>query len=198
VADVGCGNGKYLGINRHIYAVSLCCICLQLRCAIVKYSSIKNYVTPTTSLTHLSVCTGCASQSASHIKSPWWSIEFSKELQCIIWVHSFVCLSYQVSVQISALLALPIWSTRRAVPSWTIDNLNGNIPFQLSTIGNRTFKGAAAQTWDGLPVDVTSSPTLSVFHIRKHICFVDLILKLLRSLICLPHSGLEVTKRNED
>jgi hypothetical protein len=39
-------------------------------------------------------------------------------------------------------------------------------PFKLSTIGSRTFKVAAAQTWNGLPDDVTSSPTLSLFRNR--------------------------------
>ena len=36
-------------------------------------------------------------------------------------------------------------------------------PFKLSTIGSRTFKVAAARTWNNLPEDVTSSPTLPVF-----------------------------------
>ena len=34
--------------------------------------------------------------------------------------------------------------------------------FKLSTIGSRTFKVAAARTWNDLPEDVTSSPTLLV------------------------------------
>jgi hypothetical protein len=32
-------------------------------------------------------------------------------------------------------------------------------PFKLSTIGSRIFKVAAAQTWNGGPEDITSSPT---------------------------------------
>jgi hypothetical protein len=39
-------------------------------------------------------------------------------------------------------------------------------PVKLSTIGSRTFKVAAAQTWNGLPENVTSSPTLSIFRQR--------------------------------
>ena len=39
-------------------------------------------------------------------------------------------------------------------------------PFKLSTIGSRTFKVAAAQTWNSLPENVTSSPTLSIFRKR--------------------------------
>jgi len=39
-------------------------------------------------------------------------------------------------------------------------------PFKLSTIGSRTFKVAAAQTWNDLPEDVTSSPSLPVFRNR--------------------------------
>lgn len=39
-------------------------------------------------------------------------------------------------------------------------------PFKLSTIGSRTFKVAAAQTWNCLPESVTSSPTLSIFRQR--------------------------------
>ena len=39
-------------------------------------------------------------------------------------------------------------------------------PFKLSTIGSRTFKVAAARTWNDLPEDVTSSPTLSIFRNR--------------------------------
>jgi len=38
-------------------------------------------------------------------------------------------------------------------------------PFKLSTIGSRTFNVAAAQIWNGLPEDVTSSPaTLPAFR----------------------------------
>jgi len=37
-------------------------------------------------------------------------------------------------------------------------------PFKLSTIGSRTFNVAAARTWNGLPVDVTLSPTLPAFR----------------------------------
>jgi len=36
--------------------------------------------------------------------------------------------------------------------------------FKLSTIGSRTFNVAAARTWNGLPEDVTSSPTLPTFR----------------------------------
>jgi len=39
-------------------------------------------------------------------------------------------------------------------------------PFKLSTIGRRTFNVAAARTWNGLPEDVTSSPTLRAFRKR--------------------------------
>jgi hypothetical protein len=39
-------------------------------------------------------------------------------------------------------------------------------PYKLSTIGSRTFKVASAQIWNGLPEDVTSSPTLSSFRRR--------------------------------
>jgi len=39
-------------------------------------------------------------------------------------------------------------------------------PFKLSTIGSRTFNVAAARTWNGLPEDVTSSPTLPAFRRR--------------------------------
>jgi hypothetical protein len=42
-------------------------------------------------------------------------------------------------------------------------------PFKLSTIGIRTFKVAAAQAWNGLPENVASLQTLSIF--RQHICF---------------------------
>ena len=38
--------------------------------------------------------------------------------------------------------------------------------FNLSTIGSRTFAVAAARTWNGLPMDVTSSPTLPIFRKR--------------------------------
>jgi len=39
-------------------------------------------------------------------------------------------------------------------------------PFKLSTIGSRIFNVAAARTWNGLPEDVTSSPTLPAFRKR--------------------------------
>jgi len=35
---------------------------------------------------------------------------------------------------------------------------------KLSTFGSRTFKVAAAQTWNALPEDVTTSPTLPIFR----------------------------------
>jgi hypothetical protein len=38
--------------------------------------------------------------------------------------------------------------------------------YNLSTIGNRTFNVASAQTWNSLPEHVTSSPTLSTFRLR--------------------------------
>ena len=39
-------------------------------------------------------------------------------------------------------------------------------PYKLSTIGSRIFKVASAQTWNGLPENVTSSPTISSFRLR--------------------------------
>jgi len=44
-------------------------------------------------------------------------------------------------------------------------------PFKLSTIGRRTFNVAAARTWNGLPEDVTSSPTLPAFlkRLKTHL-----------------------------
>ena len=44
-------------------------------------------------------------------------------------------------------------------------------PFKLSTIGSRTFKVAAARTWNDLPVDVMSSSTLSIFcnRLKTHL-----------------------------
>jgi len=38
--------------------------------------------------------------------------------------------------------------------------------FNLSTIGSRTFEVDAAQTWNSLPEDVTSSSTLPIFRKR--------------------------------
>jgi len=38
-------------------------------------------------------------------------------------------------------------------------------PYKLSIFGNRSFKGASAQTWNSLPEDLTSS-TLSTFRRR--------------------------------
>jgi len=40
-------------------------------------------------------------------------------------------------------------------------------PFKLSTIGSRTSNVAAAQTWNSLPEDMTSSPTLPAFCKRR-------------------------------
>ena len=54
---------------------------------------------------------------------------------------------------------------RRSLRSASTDRLI--VPsFKLSTIGSRSFKVAAAQTWNGLPDDVTSSPTLPTFRKR--------------------------------
>jgi len=44
-------------------------------------------------------------------------------------------------------------------------------PFKLSTNRSRTFNIAAARTWNGLPEDVTSSPTLPTFckRLKTHL-----------------------------
>ena len=39
-------------------------------------------------------------------------------------------------------------------------------PTRLTTVGDRAFPVAAARTWNGLPPDVTSSPSLSLFKRR--------------------------------
>ena len=68
-------------------------------------------------------------------------------------------------------------------------------PSKLSTIGSRTFKVAAARTWNELPEDVTSSQSLPIFRnrLQTHL-FCDLFLTCFRSLrlIVFPHSGFEV------
>jgi len=56
-------------------------------------------------------------------------------------------------------------SDRRRLRSASTDRLVVP-PFKMSTIGSRTFNVAAAQTWNGLPEDVTSSPTLPGFRNR--------------------------------
>ena len=50
----------------------------------------------------------------------------------------------------------------------------------MSTSGSRTVEVTAAQTWNILPDDVMSAPSLSIFPNR--FCFVNLILILLLSL----------------
>ena len=54
-------------------------------------------------------------------------------------------------------------------------------PFKLSTIGSRTFEVAAARTWNDLPEDVTSSPTLPIFcnRLKTHLfrqCYPDIVM----------------------
>ena len=54
---------------------------------------------------------------------------------------------------------------RRSLRSASTDRLV--VPsFKLSIIGSRSFKVAAAQTWNSLPEDITSSPTLPIFRKR--------------------------------
>jgi len=54
---------------------------------------------------------------------------------------------------------------RRSLCSASTDRLV--VPsFKFSTIGSRTFKVAAAQTWNALPEDVTSSSTLPIVRKR--------------------------------
>jgi len=68
-------------------------------------------------------------------------------------------------------------------------------PFKQSAIGSRTFNVAAARTWNGLPEDVTSSPTLPAFRNRlKTHLFRHLILTLFLNLVILSslYSGFEV------
>ena len=55
-------------------------------------------------------------------------------------------------------------------------------PYKLSTIGCRIFKVASAQTWNGLPENVTSSPTISSFRLQLkthllHLSYPDLVLQ---------------------
>jgi len=55
--------------------------------------------------------------------------------------------------------------SRRRLRSASTDRLV--VPsFKLYTIGSKTFNVAAARTWNGLPEDVTSSPTLPAFRKR--------------------------------
>ena len=56
-------------------------------------------------------------------------------------------------------------SGRRALRSASTNRLVVP-PFKLSTIGSRTFKVAAARTWNDLPEDVTFSPYLPIFRNR--------------------------------
>jgi len=68
-------------------------------------------------------------------------------------------------------------------------------PFKLSTIGSRTFNVAAARTWNGLPEDVTLSPTLPALRKRlKTHLFCQSYPDIAPNLIILssPHSGFEV------
>jgi len=37
-------------------------------------------------------------------------------------------------------------------------------PFKLSTIGTRAFPVASPRVWNSLPTDITSAPSLSIFH----------------------------------
>jgi len=59
---------------------------------------------------------------------------------------------------------------RRRIHSASTDRLVVP-PFELSTIGSRTFDVAAARIWNGLPEDVTSSPTLPAFckRLKTHL-----------------------------
>ena len=130
------------------------------------------YVAPNTSLARLSDYTGCAFRSAFSIRSPCWHTKFFMGLLHVIWARLPVC--------------------RRALRSASTSRLVIP-PFKLSTIGSRTFEIAAALTWNDLPEDVTSSPTLPICVIDwKPICFVNHIRTLLCGLNFLfPYSGFE-------
>jgi len=67
-----------------------------------------SYVALTSSLSRLPVYTGCASRSASSLRSLWWHIKFFMGLNCITSTSSSVCLIYKVGV-VSALPALIAW-----------------------------------------------------------------------------------------
>jgi len=74
---------------------------------------------------------------------------------------------------------LTIPSPLRQFPSRMIRSASTDLlvvpPFKLSTIGSRIFNVAAARSWNGLPEDVTSSPTLPAFRKAEN-AFVSSIL----------------------
>jgi len=67
--------------------------------------------------------------------------------------------------------------------------------FKLATVGRRTFKVAAAQTWNSLPEDETTSPTLYQFFVKdlkSFVSYVILTLFLNLTFFNYPHKGFEV------
>jgi len=135
-----------------------------------------SYVAPTTSLMRLPVYTGCASRSTSSLRSLCWRIQFFMGLHHVTWVR----------------LSVSDLPGRRCLRSASTDRL-GVPSFKLSTIGSRTFKIAAAQTWNALLEDVTTSPTLPIFRKRlKTQSYLTFFFKLTYCIY--THSGFEVTR----
>ena len=108
------------------------------------------YVAPTTSLTRSSAYTGCVFRSTFQYKI---AILTYKVLQGTAPRYLGPLVNVSDLPDQSALRSAS--TSRLVVP-----------PFKLSTIGSRTFKVAAARTWEDLPEDVSSSPTLPIFRNR--------------------------------
>ena len=84
--------------------------------------------------------------------------------------YKIAVLAYQVLHEtapryLGPLVRVSDLSGRRALRSASTNRLVIP-PFKLSTIGSRTFKVAAGRTWNDLPEDVTSSPSLPIFRNR--------------------------------
>ena len=117
-----------------------------------------------------------------------------ERIQYKIAVLAYRVLHGTVARYLGPLVCVSDVSGRRALHS---DSTNRLVvpPFKLSTIGSRTFKVAAARTWNDLPEDVTSSPTMRIFRNRMEsylLCRSFLTCFRSLKLIVFPHSGFEV------
>jgi len=88
-----------------------------------------------------------------------------ERIQFKIAVRTYKVLHGTAPRYLGSLVRVSDLSGRRRLRSASTDRLVVP-PFKLSTIGSRTFNAAAARTWNSLPEDVTTSPTLPTFRKR--------------------------------
>jgi len=111
---------------------------------------------------------------SNHITDALASLHWLRVPECILFkiaVLTYKVLHGTAPRYLGPLIRVSDLPGRRRLCSASTDSLVVQ-PFKLSTIGSRTFNVAAARTWNGLPEDVTLSPTLLAFRVGGDQCLL--------------------------